>query len=524
MSRIRRSRPFWRTSTLAFVVLAVLLASTGPLSSQIAYDGVLVGRANKWDSGPAHVFFGGQHTLWWASQGANYTDVIYRSTKNTSLGPGGWSTPAPVLSHQQVPWADLHVADPSVVRGSFSLSGTSYSYAMLFTANLIGGIGTDNRIGAAFSNDGITWAPYSNPVVSPASGATTDYGAGMSGIALDPLSGQFMHAFLDSTAAPIMRLNQTPDAVTFTPTPTISTQLAAAGRQGNDGQGPDIAFNPVDRHWYATIKCHDPQGIYDGETRVLRSTNPYDLQGGWDLVGTFNSTVTGLPQNHNPGLGKYGDGSLYIDAQGWAYVFFTVGNERPDVGTWQIAQGRFRPGATPSSVVVDVDATVPGFLTLISTAGGATVAASPASALVAVLGGPAANSDNLWNVQNNLYSKPGFNTLNAAGSEEAPRVAIEVRGIKVGTSYDVFGRYGTAVLLTPPDYSGAEMGLATSSMSRYDQFTNPHTVINNWANWQEWEVLIGIATAGADGIVRLYVDDNSLTTSATWTGLRLARR
>ena len=65
-------------------------------------------------------------------------------------------------------------------------------------------------------------------------------------------------------------------------------------------------------------------------------------------MGIFNSTATGSPQNHNPGLAKNSDGSLYTDAQGWAYAFLTVGLERPDVTTWAVGQGRFRPRFTLS--------------------------------------------------------------------------------------------------------------------------------------------------------------------------------
>jgi hypothetical protein len=157
-----------------------------------------------------------------------------------------------------------------------------------------------------------------------------------------------MHAYLDTTYDPILRLNQTTNGINFTPSPPWATQLQAAGRQGNDGQGPDIAYNLADSRWYAAIKNHDPQGIYDGETRVLRAVNPNDLLGSWEVIGIFNSSVTGYSQNHNPGLAKTSNGSLYVDAQGWAYVLFSIGQERPNVTTWQVGQGRFRPRFTLS--------------------------------------------------------------------------------------------------------------------------------------------------------------------------------
>jgi hypothetical protein len=121
-----------------------------------------------------------------------------------------------------------------------------------------------------------------------------------------------------------------------------ATQLEAAGRYG-DGQGPDIAYDYTNSYWYAAIKNADAQGIYDGETRVLKALAPNSLVAGWEILGEFNSSNTGWTQNQNPGLGKSSNGGLYIDASGYAYVFFTVGNPRPDVSSWAVAQGRFRP-------------------------------------------------------------------------------------------------------------------------------------------------------------------------------------
>lgn len=507
-------------SVLLLTIAATLLAI--PSSAQIAYDGIILGRANRWDGYPSHLYFGGKHYIWWCSQGANSTDVIYRSTKTGSLGPTGWSTPAQVFSEAQSPWATHHTCDPSVIRGTFTYSGQTYTYALYYTADTnTSGVGGDASIGVAFSNDGINWTSYPNAILFPA-GTGSGYGAGMSGVAFYPPTGQLMHAYLDSSVNPILRLNASSDGISFSPFPPQATQLHAAGRLGNDGQGPDISYNTADRHWYAAIKNHDPAGIYDGETRVLRSTNPDDLLGTWEVLGIFNSSVTGWPQNHNPGLSKNQDGTLYVDSQGWAYVFFSVGNERPDVGTWEVAQGRFRTGSSPTEVVVDVNATIPGYLAVSSTGGVVTAGYAPTSAVTSIPGGPAANADNLWNVQNDLNSKPGFHTFVGSGSENPPLLTVEVRGLKPGLSYDVYGRFGTAVLQAPPDYYGAELGVSPGSLSRFDQTTASYTLVTDWSNWQEREVFVGTVTV-VDGTVRLYIDENSVNQTAAWTGLRLVK-
>jgi hypothetical protein len=304
--------------------------------AQILYDGIILGRSGKYDGYPTHRYSAGTHTMWWCSQGTY--DEVWRATKAGSLGPGGWTAPQKVFGTGQSLWSVRHTCDPAVIGGSFSFEGKHYSLALFYTgwADQDG----NNAIGVAFSNDGLNWKSHAQPVVVRY-GTTPGYGVGMSGLTYDPVSGKLLHAYLDSTLSPYLRLNQSNDGIHWTPVPGLATQLMAAGRF-QDGQGPDIAYNPVDGHWYATIKNTDPAGIYDGETRVLRSAHP-DVLGSWEVIGIFNSSVTGWQQNQNPGLGKNGDGNLFIDAQGWAYVFFTVGNPRPEHSTWEVAQGRFRP-------------------------------------------------------------------------------------------------------------------------------------------------------------------------------------
>lgn len=122
------------------ILLSVLsLFELTVAKAQLVYDGVILARTNRWDSYPSHIFDGSKHTVWWCSRssvngsGGRYTDGIYRAQKVGSLGPGGWSGPIEVLNNRQTPWAHNHVCDPSVLRGSFSLGGQSYSHILFWT-------------------------------------------------------------------------------------------------------------------------------------------------------------------------------------------------------------------------------------------------------------------------------------------------------------------------------------------------------------------------------------------------------
>lgn len=203
------------------LLLGMALVVSVPASGQIVYDGIILDRANRWDGYPTHVFNGGKHRIWWCSQGANARDVIYYAEKNTSLGSGGWTAPVQVLEKAQVPWAEKNVCDPAIARGNFLYNGTSYTYLLLFTSGAGGG--ANCHIGAAYSNNGKNWTVHPTPVLGPANPPSLLYGTGMSGLAYNPLAGQYLHAFLDTdfhVSPPYLRMNQTTNGINFSPSPS----------------------------------------------------------------------------------------------------------------------------------------------------------------------------------------------------------------------------------------------------------------------------------------------------------------
>lgn len=343
-----------RYSLVLAVPLALLLSlAPGELLGEIScswyeeYDGVILGSSGTWDAYPSHLYVNGIHNIWWCGTSSiggslsTHVDAVFHSQKPSSLGPGGWSARSEVFNHQHVAWASNHVCDPSVANGSFNFGSSTYDYALYFTADTNDATaGVDNAIGVAFSNDGGTWTSNPTPVIEPDNGFNGSYGAGMSGVSWD---GSFLvHTFFDSTNGNRIRLKESTDGIQFSPTPSQNTFISDSGRNPGDGQGPDIAYSPSEERWYAVIKTHSPNGTYDGETRVLRATQPNELLGTWEVIAIFNSADTGWALNHNPALAKNADGTLFRNSEGWGYVFISVGNELPDWPSWNIAQGRFR--------------------------------------------------------------------------------------------------------------------------------------------------------------------------------------
>ena len=280
-------RSSYRLSTLVGAWFFAALVGAGAQAA-VVYDGVINGRANKYDYAPAHLFVSGTHHLWWCSQ-SNSGDEIWYSKKTGALGVGGWNAPIKVFNTAQSPWSWKHVCDPSVIRGSFPYQGTTYSYAMYYTS-LPSSTSLSDDIGVALSRTGINWNAYPTSIIKPSSNDPTQYGAGMSGVSYKPGTLIIQHVYFDSTLAPDpIRLTEGTGGIVFSPLPGNLTTIDDYGRFA-DGQGPDVAYYPTDQRWYAVIKTPDPNGVYDGETRILRAVNPDTLTGPWSVIGIINYT------------------------------------------------------------------------------------------------------------------------------------------------------------------------------------------------------------------------------------------
>jgi hypothetical protein len=79
----------------------------------------------------------------------------------------------------------------------------------------------------------------------------------------------------------------------------------------------------------------------------------FDLFGSWEIIGDITGAQTGLGDHQNPGLARNDSSSLFIDADGWAYVFFGDGVDPFTVNSWKLSQARFRIFETTVEVVSD---------------------------------------------------------------------------------------------------------------------------------------------------------------------------
>ena len=80
----------------------------------------------------------------------------------------------------------------------------------------------------------------------------------------------------------------------------------------------------------------------DFRVRLLRSATPDSLLVDWELLAEWDIDDSAEATNIEPSLARGENGSLFIDENGWLYVFMTVGKWKPAFNSWAIAQARYR--------------------------------------------------------------------------------------------------------------------------------------------------------------------------------------
>ncbi len=275
---------------------------------------------------PSVIAEGTTRQIWWCGYGrvpgsSLDTDVIYYRTLDTATGAVG-----PV---QMVFWPDIgqwdgrYTCDPSVLKGSFQYNGASYTYALYYTAT--DRIEGNNRIGVAFSNDGVSWTRYAqNPVISPQVLGTATYGAGQAATYRNA-AGQVVLLHTDVSANGVF-VRTSADGISFSDPTPISTDGAAAF--GNN----DFAYDPQSGSLYAAIELPGRPG--DRETyafTLYRIAATQIATGHWEKLATIDTSVTSAYLNHSPGLVRSGSGALdgtQIE------IYFSEGTNDPT--TWSL--------------------------------------------------------------------------------------------------------------------------------------------------------------------------------------------
>ncbi len=342
---IKHNRRGYKT-TIRILCLIISLPMLCIMSNAGAtrYNGLTLVRSD-YDYAPSVMIGdGGYIKMWWGG-GTGSGDGIYYSRLKTS----GWESPTLVFTKSSSGWDSYHVCDPSVIKGTFTYNGTTYAYALYYTATY-DAIGYDSHIGVAFSNNGVNWVRSGQPVISPngdATPPTQQYGAGMQCVYNN--NGTITMVYFDSTLGGNYMVTST-NGINF------SGRQKVPHPRSWEHIG-DIAYSPTESKWYVSTKHGNDQEIY------IYETSSSSLLSTWNDAGTISSRTTGNYKNHNPGWLRYPNGDIYFEANTkYAYIYYGTGTNSPS--TWNIGQsiyvrgwefkiGGNREGWTTSNLIND---------------------------------------------------------------------------------------------------------------------------------------------------------------------------
>jgi hypothetical protein len=291
--------------------------------------------------------------MWWCGHGTNGGDNVFYSTRPVSSTT--WGTPQQVLAPTGTTWESTFVCDPSVVKGSWTVGGTTYTYAMYYGG--AGSVPAGTAVGVAFSNDGVSWTRNpSNPILTEPTGGY-DYGDGFAAVISNSGSAVTL-AYYDSEGQKNTFVATSTDGINFT-----NSYLLPVGGLESFG---DLAYSTADSRWFLATKDQAAQS--DRAVYIYESTTSNVQTSDWRYIGAISEATTGFYENHNPGWYRNSDGTLYTNGSGQHIVSFgaQVGLQTvSDPNTWQLAE------ATVSGTFATVSA--PGAFSLSSPANAATV-------------------------------------------------------------------------------------------------------------------------------------------------------
>ena len=334
--------------------------------------GSVTGRLTQYDYSPTSVESGNVRQLWWcgaddnASDRTQISDAIEYASINVSTG--AHSTPKPVLGETQNTWDAAYTCNPKVIRGSFANplgNGETYSYALYYVATDLP-VGTHNRIGVAFSNNGTDWKKYPQPVISPA--GVVGYGTGQPSLYNDDHQSAIRMFYEDDEGpTPIYHVEAiSKDGVHFQVVGTLTT-IGLDPTHPHPSWG-DMSYDPVTGYWYAAFNLLNRISSATGgvqergqygiqvyripDASLLTGTTP------WELVMTIDTSLTGFEANFLPGFVRDAYGNLNVGTYPAIQMYTSISNPPPAwnatpfeaqlsavLDQWDISLATVEPGA-----------------------------------------------------------------------------------------------------------------------------------------------------------------------------------
>jgi hypothetical protein len=307
------------TSTIFAVGLSLGLTGCGVTFATLP-AGTVAGRIKSWDYSPSVIQSGNLQQLWWCgsaynpSHTAQFSDTI--QYESIDLSTNVHSEPLAVLGETQGAWDSAYTCNPKVVKGSFTNplgNGESFTYAMYYVGTS-SAQGLNNSIGVAFSNDGMSWKKYPQPIITPET--QEGYGVAQPAVYNNDHHQAIRMFYEDDSFATHHIEAVSADGVHFATQGT----LAANGLFAGTLTWGDMAYDPDSGYWYAGFNTPlrvplttggeielGPYGIILCRIRdasLLTGATP------WEFLETIDTNLTGYESNFLPGFVRDSFGNL----------------------------------------------------------------------------------------------------------------------------------------------------------------------------------------------------------------------
>ena len=356
---------------LRAVIMVVTLAGMSLGSGcSLDLDGQFLGRTGRYDYSPSVIQSGVVRQVWWCGQAANPTNpsqdsdaILYESINETTKASVG---PKTVLAETAGAWDMQYTCNPKVVAGTFVNplgDGQTYSYAMYYVGTAAAD-GTSNSIGVAFSNDGVTWKKYPQPVIQSASPGA--YGVGQPAVYNSDTKSGISLFYEDVSAPPLRHVAATStDGVHFTVQGTITTN-------GLDPDCPeaswgDMAYDSATGYWYAVFnrQYRAPSTTGGVGERGQLGVELYKIpknalltgQTPWQQLDTIDTNLTGFEANFIAGFLRDPYGNVNVGSYPTIQLYVSLSTPQPgwnaspaaaaysaEIAFWKIGSAQWVPG------------------------------------------------------------------------------------------------------------------------------------------------------------------------------------
>jgi hypothetical protein len=328
--------------------------------------GAVVGRENTYNYSPSVIQSGDVQQFWWCGSGKNpyrrsqLTDNIWYESINTVTQQK--YGPVVVLAEGQGTWDAAYTCNPHVIRGRFVNplgDGQTYRYEMFYVGSVTN---IANSVGVAFSNDGVNWSKYSDPIIPSTS--AFGYGVGQP-VPYNADGNSKITLFYEDNTPTVHHVEATSDdGIHFTVQGSITNHgLELSNPAPTWG---DMGYDSSGGYWYAAfdLPTRPPdttgnvaeRGQYGFQLYRIANSALLTGAGRWELVKTVDTNLTGYEANFLPSFLHDGYGNINVGSYPKLEIFASIALPQPhwdaspedagkagDISNWVIAATSYDP-------------------------------------------------------------------------------------------------------------------------------------------------------------------------------------